>query len=93
MLHEVKSLKLMAVGLALLVASWLVILFMVIRLIEPSLLLSLGAYAASVVGLTVGLFGVAQYVGGRSRHEEPGATGGHDRAGRRYRSGPSTGGR
>lgn len=71
MLPEVTPLKLMALGFALLVASWLVILFMVIRLIEPSLLLSMGAYAASVAGLVVGLLGVAQYVRGeRSHHEE-----------------------
>jgi len=63
--------KLMAVGFALLVASWLVLLLMVIGVIAPSLLLSMGAYAASVAGLVIGLFGVVQYVRKRSRPEEP----------------------
>jgi len=63
--------KLMAVGFALLVASWLVLLLMVIGEITPSLLLSMGAYAASVAGLIIGLFGVVQYVRKRSRPEEP----------------------
>ena len=62
--------KLMAVGFALLVASWLVLLLMVIGEITPSLLLSMGAYAASVAGLIIGLFGVVQYVRKRSRPEE-----------------------
>ena len=62
--------KLMAVGFALLVASWLVLLLMVIGAIAPSLLLSMGAYAASVAGLVIGLFGVVQYVRKRSRPEE-----------------------
>ena len=63
--------KLMAVGFALLVASWLVLLLMVIGEIAPSLLLSMGAYAASVAGLVIGLFGVVQYVRKRSRPGEP----------------------
>lgn len=67
---EVTPLKLMAVGFVLLMASWLVVLLMVIGQIAPSLLLSFAAYAASVAGLTVGLFGVVEYVRKHSRHEE-----------------------
>ena len=78
MLPEVTPLKLMALGFALLVASWLVILLMVIGQITPSLLLSMGAYGATVAGLTVGFFGVAQYVR-RSRHEGSDVGGGHHR--------------
>jgi hypothetical protein len=59
----------MVVGFVLLFGSWLVILLMVIGLITASLLLSLGAYAVSVAGLTIGLFGVAQYVRERPRQE------------------------
>lgn len=70
MLHEPTPLKMMAAGLVLLLASWLAILLMVIGQISPSLVLSLGAYVASVAGLAVGLFGVVQYVRGRPRHEE-----------------------
>jgi hypothetical protein len=55
----------MVAGFVLLLASWLVILLMVIGQIIPSLLLSLGAYAGSVAGLVVGLLGVARYLQGR----------------------------
>lgn len=55
-------LRLIAVGFVLLTASWLVLLLMVIGRIESSLPLSAGAYAASIAGLAVGLFGVADYV-------------------------------
>lgn len=54
--------SLMIAGFALQLAGWLVILFMVIGLLSPSLLLSLGAYAASVSGLIVGLLGAGLYV-------------------------------
>ncbi len=70
MLPGVAPSRLMALGFALLVASWLVILLMVIGRIASSLLLSLGAYAASVAGLAVGLFGVIQHVRDYSRHDE-----------------------
>jgi hypothetical protein len=63
--------RLMAVGLVLLLAAWTVLLLMVIRMLEPSLLLSLGAYAASVTGLVIGLFGAGAYARGRSRHRHP----------------------
>lgn len=50
----------------LLVASWLVLLLMVIGRIPSSLLLSLGAYAASIAGLAIGIFGVARQIRRRS---------------------------
>jgi hypothetical protein len=62
----------MAAGFTLLLAAWLVLLLMVIRRIEPSLVLSIGAYAASLAGLVVGLFGAVQYVRGRAPREKPG---------------------
>lgn len=55
-------LRLIAVGFVLLTASWLVLLLMVIGGIESSLPLSMGAYAVSIAGLAVGLFGVADFV-------------------------------
>lgn len=76
MMHDVTPLGLMAAGLVLLVVSWLVILLMVIGQITASLLLSLGAYAASVAGLAIGLFGVVQYVRKCSCDEESGVGGG-----------------
>lgn len=62
----------MAVGGGLLLAAWTVLLLMVIRRLEPSLVLSVGAYAASVAGLVIGLFGAGQYARGRSRGRDPG---------------------
>lgn len=38
------------------------LLLTVIHVIQPSLLLSLGAYGTSVVGLVIGLLGTVQYV-------------------------------
>lgn len=69
MRRQVAPLRLVVVGVALLVGSWLVILLMVIGQIAPSLLLSLGAYASSVAGFIVGLLGIAQYARGRSRED------------------------
>ena len=55
-------LRLIVVGFMLLTASWLVLLLMVVGGIESSLALSVGAYAVSIAGLAVGLFGVADYM-------------------------------
>jgi len=63
------AVKLMALGLGLLLAAWLVILLMVIRSIPPNLALAVAAYAASLTGLVLGLFGGMQYIRGRSRHD------------------------
>jgi hypothetical protein len=60
----------MALGMALLLAAWLVLMLMVIGQIERSLLLSVGAYAASLVGLVIGLFGAGLYVRERSRRDD-----------------------
>lgn len=65
MLAPAIPLRLMVIGLVLLLASWLVLLMMVIKLIAPSMPLSLIAYAASVGGLAIGVFGAIQY----ARHE------------------------
>ncbi len=59
-------LRVAAVAAFLLVASWLVLLLMVIGRIPPSLPLSLSAYAASVAGLAIGVFGVARHIRRRS---------------------------
>lgn len=59
---QVVPVRLMAIGLTLLVGSWLVLLLTVSRLIASSFALSLTAYGASVVGLVIGLFGAVQYV-------------------------------
>ena len=53
-------LKLIVVGLAFLLAGFLLLFFMVIRLIDPSFALSFLAYAACSIGLVLGLVGVIQ---------------------------------
>ncbi len=62
MLTQVVPLRLMVIGFALLLVSWLVLLLTVIKLIAPSLPLILIAYATSVAGLVIGLFGTVQFV-------------------------------
>lgn len=59
--------KMIVVGSSLLIASWVVLLLMVIGQIPRHLLLSLVAYGISVAGLAVGIFGVFLYV----RHRVP----------------------
>ncbi len=61
MLREGTSTRLMVVGFGLLLAGWLVLLLMVVGRIAPGFLLSFGAYATSVAGLVIGLFGAAAY--------------------------------
>jgi hypothetical protein len=51
-----------AAAVSLLAASWLVLLLMVIGRIPSSVPLSLGAYAASIAGLAIGVFGVARSI-------------------------------
>ncbi len=60
--------RLIGFGCALLLASWAVLLLMVLRRLPPSVLLSLLAYGTSVVGLGLGVFGAAQYVGKSRGH-------------------------
>jgi hypothetical protein len=60
-------LGLMVFGGLLLVASCLVLLLMVIRVIPSSLLLSLVAYTASLGGIVVGIFGAVEYARHSSR--------------------------
>ncbi len=62
MLTQIVPLRLMVIGFGLLLGSWLVLLLTVIKLIAPSYLLILIAYATSVAGLVIGLFGTVQYV-------------------------------
>lgn len=53
-------LTLIAIGLALLLLGFLLLLFMVIRLIAPSFGLNFLAYAACSAGLILGLIGVVR---------------------------------
>ncbi len=55
------SVKLIVLGGTFLLTSWLLVLLLTIRLLPPSLPLALLAYAGSVAGLTIGVFGVVRY--------------------------------
>ena len=57
--------KLIGLGLAMMLGSWAVIFMVVLGVISNSFLLSLGAYAASLAGFGIGMFGVVHYVRGR----------------------------
>lgn len=56
------ALRWIALGCVLLFGAWLVLFGMVVRWIPPSLEVALVAYAGSVAGLALGLWGVVQYV-------------------------------
>lgn len=60
-MRPLPPLGLMALGLTMLLVSFLVIFGMVLRLIEAGFLLSFGAYALSFAGLLVGLAGILAY--------------------------------
>lgn len=57
--------RLMGLGLALLLGSWAVIFLMVLGVIGKSFPLSLGAYAVSLAGFGIGMFGAINYARGR----------------------------
>ncbi len=55
------SVRLIVLGGTVLLTSWLFLLLLTIRLLSPSLPLVLIAYAGSVAGLAIGVFGVVRY--------------------------------
>lgn len=57
--HE--SSMLLTVGFVLILAGFLVPFLMVLQVLESSLMLSVSAYCASLVGLGFGLYGVSHY--------------------------------
>ncbi len=63
-----RPLRLLVFGFLLVLTGAVLPFLMVIRIVEPSLLLSFVSYGASVGGIFLGLFGAAMFVG-RRRHE------------------------
>ncbi len=55
------SVRLIVLGGAVLLTSWLFLMVLTIRLLTPSLPLVLLAYAGSVAGLAIGVFGAVRY--------------------------------
>jgi hypothetical protein len=64
-MRQFTPLQLIVIAGVLLVLGAVLPFLMVIRLIEPSFALSFFSYGASLVGLVMGLIGIAQY--GRRR--------------------------
>ncbi len=62
-------LQLMLIGFALLVIGVILPFLMVLRIIEPTLLLGFVAYLSSVLGLALGVIGVILFSGTR-RHKD-----------------------
>jgi hypothetical protein len=58
-------LALMALGSALMIAGFLVIFLMVLRVLQPGFTLSFLAYGASFLGLLLGIVGVVEHAGSR----------------------------
>lgn len=61
MLREDTSTRLIVVGFSMLLAGWFALLLIVIGRVGSGFLLDFGAYAVSVAGLAIGLFGVGEY--------------------------------
>jgi hypothetical protein len=62
--------KTVLLGLALLIAGVTLSLLMVIRVVEPSFVLSFLAYGASLIGLFLGVLFAARHAGGREPGED-----------------------
>jgi hypothetical protein len=55
------SVRLIVLGGSVLLTSWFFLLLLTIRFLTPSLPLALLAYAGSVAGLAIGVFGAVRY--------------------------------
>lgn len=53
--------RIMTLGLGLLLLGFLLVYLMVLRLLDPGFMLSFLAYAASLIGLVLGLIGVINH--------------------------------
>ena len=61
MLDRLSPVQMMIIGFILLVIGFVLPFVMVLRLIEPTLLLGFVSYLTSLVGLVIGLMGVVFY--------------------------------
>jgi hypothetical protein len=55
----------LALGFTLILAGFFLPFFMVLQILESSMMLNISAYGASLVGLGFGLYGVSQYSSSR----------------------------
>ena len=61
--------RLLVVGALLLVAGAVLPFLMIIGIVQSSFLLNFAAYGASIIGLFVGMIGIAMYVNDRDRDQ------------------------
>ena len=61
--------RLLVVGALLLIAGAVLPFLMIIGILQSSFLLNFAAYGASIVGLFVGMIGIAMYVNDRDRDQ------------------------
>ncbi len=60
-MNRLSPLQLILIGLGLLVVGLILPFLMVLRVLEPTLLLNFLAYFASLIGLVLGLVGIVTY--------------------------------
>jgi len=58
---RLSSVQLMVIGFVLLVIGVVLPFVMVLRIVEPTLLLNIIAYFASFIGVVIGMFGAISY--------------------------------
>ncbi len=70
-MNRFSPVQLILIGLVLLLVGFLLPFVMVLRLVEPTLLLGFVSYLASFMGLVIGLYGVVTIgVARRKKHDE-----------------------
>jgi hypothetical protein len=67
-LYRLSPIQMMLIGFVLLMVGFLLPFVMVLRIVQPTLLLGFVSYLASLAGLVIGLLGVFFY--GRVQHKE-----------------------
>ncbi len=59
--------QMMWLGFGLLLVGWILPFLMVLRIVEPTLLLNFASFFASFIGLIVGLIGIVYHATGRKQ--------------------------
>lgn len=70
MLSRLSPLQLILIGFVLLVIGFLLPFVMVLRIVEPTLLLGFISYLSSFLGLAFGIIGIAMFGGSRRRPKD-----------------------
>jgi len=70
MLYRLSPLQLMVIGFVLLVIGFILPFLMVLRILEPALLLGFIAYLSSLLGLVLGVIGIVMFGGAHRHHKD-----------------------